>query len=49
MQNEKIDLIQCENNSSYAAALHVWGRQQCAGAGGLCVPGRLEFRLIEHD
>ena len=24
MQNEKIDLIQCENNSSYAAAaLHV--------------------------
>ena len=30
MQNEKIDLIQCENNSSYTAALHVqlfppWG------------------------
>ena len=52
MQNEKIDLIQCENNSSYAAALHVQlfpPRQQCAGAGGLCVPGRLEFRLIEHD
>ena len=23
MQNEKIDLIQCENNSSYTAALHV--------------------------
>ena len=23
MQNEKIDLVQCEHNSSYAAALHV--------------------------
>ena len=23
MQNEKIDLIQCENNSRYTAALHV--------------------------
>ena len=47
MQNEKIDLIQCENNSSYAAALHVQLFPPRGGgnsvlvlvACSLCVPG----------
>ena len=45
MQTEKIDLIQCENNSSYAAALHVQlfppqgGGNSGLVACSLCVPG----------
>ena len=47
MQNEKIDLIQCENNSSYDADLHVQLFPPRGGgnsglvlvACSLCVPG----------